>query len=1045
MRINKAPKSINFPEIEKEVSAFWDAQDIFAKSIQNRPESRKFRFYDGPPFATGLPHFGHFVPNSIKDAFPRYFTMKNHRVERRFGWDCHGLPVEMLVQKDLGLNGRADIEAYGIEKFNEACRRSVLRYAQEWRVYMKRLGRWVDSENEYRTMDKDFMESVWAVFRSLWDKGLVYKGFRVMSYSTALGSSLSNFEASLDYRDVQDPSITVKARLIDGPCAGACLLVWTTTPWTLPANLAVAIDGQGAYVEIRDSKTQEKYVLLESRLGFYWKSDSEYEVLRKFAGESIAGSRYEPFYVPTGVEHSANMHRVLAVGYVLHDTGSGAVHTAPAFGEDDYNCAQQYDLAVYDHLDANGRFVQDVPNGTQGLLFKETDKIICQDLKSRGLMFRHETYVHAYPMCYRSGTPLIYRAQPSWFVRVEAIKDKILKNNDEIRWVPAHVQTGRFGKWLENARDWNVARARYWGNPLPIWEDAETGETRCFGSVEELEKASGRTISDLHIEHLEGVEVPSLQGGRPLRRVPFVLDCWFESGSMPYAQQHFPFENVDKFHSEFPADFICEGLDQTRGWFYTLNVLSTALFDKPAFRNVVVNGLVLAEDGKKMSKSLKNYPDPMETLDQCGADSVRLYLLNSPATFGEEVRFSIENVKENTRRVLLPLWNAFSFFSTYASIDGFDPELHLQESNNELDRWILCKLQVLLQQIDDSMNRFEIAQACPLLVAFLDDLNNWYIRRNRRRFWSSDFAAHSTLFRVLTGTVQLLAPFAPFVADYFYRSLSYTKEMQATESVHLSLIPDARQLSSEESDLLERVALARRVVELGRNIRVGHKIRIRQPLANLTIGVVTESARDHILAMEGTIRDELNVKTLSITSDPSSLASVFLKPDFKVLGKKLGPAIKELQSALSQCSSEVAAQALNGEPISVGGFELQPGEYLVELRPAGNRLVATDRELVASLDPEISEELKREGLARELVSHIQRMRKVGQFEVEERIQLFVAASDLFMPGLLHSRGYIEDETLSAWADSAPVSVSERCYSETVQLDTETVSVTIWKE
>lgn len=1044
MRIDKPPKSINFPEIEKEISAFWDAHDIFKKSIERRPEARKFRFYDGPPFATGLPHFGHFVPNSIKDAFPRYFTMKNHRVERRFGWDCHGLPVEMLVQKELGLNGRAEIEAYGIDKFNEACRRSVLRYAQEWRVYMKRLGRWVDSDNEYRTMDKDFMESVWAVFKSLWDKGLVYKGFRVMSYSTALGSSLSNFEASLDYRDIQDPSVTVKAKLLDGACAGSSLLVWTTTPWTLPANMAVAVDGKGVYAHVLERGTQERFVLLESRLAAYWKTSSEYEVLGTFSGNAIAGSRYQPFYGPAEVSLTANTHRVLCVDYVLHDTGSGAVHTAPAFGEDDYNCAQQYDLPVYDHLDANGTFINDVPQGTQGLTFKEADKVISHDLKARGLMFRHDTFVHAYPMCYRSGTPLIYRAQPSWFVKVEAIKEQMLKNNEQIRWVPSHIQTGRFGKWLENARDWNVARARYWGNPLPVWEDPDSGETRCFGSVAELEEASGRSITDLHIEHLEGVEVPSLQGGRALTRVPFVLDCWFESGSMPYAQQHFPFENVEKFHSEFPADFICEGLDQTRGWFYTLTVLSAALFEQPAFRNVVVNGLVLAEDGKKMSKSLKNYPDPMETLDQCGADSVRLYLLNSPATFGEEVRFSIESVKENTRRVLLPLWNAFSFFSTYAAIDGFDPEIHLQESDHELDRWILCKLQVLLQEIDESMNRFEIAQACPLLVTYLDDLNNWYIRRNRRRFWSSDFAAHSTLFRVLTGTVQLLAPFAPFVADYFYRSLSYTTEMRATESVHLSLIPDARKLSASEMELLDRVAWARRVVELGRNIRVAHKIRIRQPLANLTVGVVTDAARAHITAMEETIKDELNVKSLSITSDPSSLASVFLKPDFKALGKKLGPAIKDLQSALSRCTPEVATSALNGETLNVEGFVLQPGEYTVELRPSGNRLVATDKELVASLDPHISEELKLEGLARELVSHIQRMRKTAQFEVEERINLHVSASELFMPGLTHSQSYIEDETLSSWAGNAPASGTARLHQETVTLDTETVSVTIWR-
>lgn len=1040
MKVVKPPKSVHFPEIEKQIADLWDAEGTFQKSIDSRPADKKYRFYDGPPFATGLPHFGHFVPNAIKDAFPRYFTMKNHRVERRFGWDCHGLPIEMLIQKELGLNGKPEIEAYGIAKFNAACRASVLRYSSEWRTYMRRLGRWVDNDNEYRTMDLSFMESVWYVFKTLWDKGLIYRGFNVMSYSAALGSSLSNFEASLDYRDIQDPSITLKAKL-GGDFAGSSLLVWTTTPWTMPANLAVAIDAKGNYAEVLEHKSGEKFIVLESRLPAYWKNPADYTVHRTFLGAKLEGQSYEPFYEhPALTDHPArsSFYKIHGVDYVLHDTGSGAVHTAPAFGEDDFNLAKQAGLPIFDHLDSGANFLHDTPKGTKGLGFKDADKIICHDLKDRGFMFRHETFVHSYPFCYRSGTPLLYRALPSWFVSVEKIKERLLANNQKINWMPEHIRDGRFGKWLENARDWNVARARYWGNPLPIWENSETGEVVCLGSVAELEKASGKKIEDLHIEHLESVEIPSAKGGAPLRRTPFVMDCWFESGSMPYAQQHYPFENVEKFRSEFPADFICEGLDQTRGWFYTLNVLATALFDEPAFKNVVVNGLILAADGKKMSKSLKNYPDPMATLDEFGADSVRLYLLNSPATFGDEVRFNVEGVKENTRRVLLPLWNAFSFFSTYAAIDDFDPEQALAPSENELDQWIMLKLNGLVQEIETAMGRYEIAKACPAIVVFLDDLNNWYIRRNRRRFWNGDLQAHANLFQVLVGVTQILAPFAPFAADYFYRALSFTKKMRETGSVHLSLLPDARVVSQAEENLLYRVDLARRVVELGRTIRVNHRIKIRQPLQDMTVGVISERDKSCLESMKATITEELNVKDLNISLDPGSLASVLIKPQFKVLGKKLGTAIKDLQTALGDASVEQQKAALAGGTIRVGGWELTPEEYSVELRPSGNRLVATDRELVASLNPEISESLRFEGIARELVSSIQKARKAANFEVEDRVELALQASAALHAALLHNKSYIEDETLSIMMES----IANPDSAESVEIEGERIEISL---
>ena len=1012
MEVQKPEKNINFPALEHEIAQKWENENTFQKSIEKRPLDNKYNFYDGPPFATGLPHFGHFVPSSIKDAFPRYFTMKGHRVERRFGWDCHGVPVELLVQKELGLNGKADIEKFGIAKFNEACRASVVRYTKEWRNYIKRLGRWVDMENEYRTMDLPFMESVWAIFKKLWDKDFIYEGKFVVSYSTALGTTLSNFEASLDYKDIQDPSLTIKTKL-KGKHSGKQLLVWTTTPWTLPANLAVAVDNKGIYAEVLDKVTNENLYILKARLSSYWPKEDSYELIREFLGQDLHGTEYEPFfdsYIKTAGE---NAFKVYGTNYVLHDTGTGAVHTAPAFGEDDFHAAKQYGLPIIDHLNTNGQFLEGILPELTNLDFKAGDKIIIQHLKKLGFIFKHETFVHSYPHCYRSGVPLMYRAVPSWFVKVEQKRDLLLKINEQINWVPEHIKHGRFGKWLENARDWNIGRSRYWGNPIPVWENKQTGEYLCLGSVAELEQHANKKITDLHMEFIDDIEIPSQKHpGTVLKRVPFVLDCWFESGSMPYAQHHYPFERAEEFPALFPADFICEGLDQTRCWFYNLTLLSAFLYGTPAFKNVVVNGLVLAEDGKKMSKSLKNYPDPMATLDEFGADSVRLFLLSSPVTTAEEVRFSVEGVKESTRRILLPLWNAYSFFATYASLDHFDPENHIEESKHDLDVWIILRLNQLTNTVDECMNSYQIAQVAPALVEFLDDLNNWYIRRSRRRFWDSDKNAYSTLYAVLLRTTQLLAPFAPFSAEYFFSKLALTKEYQQTESVHLSLLPQAKKLTQQEQQLLTEVAIARRVVELGRTIRVTHKIKNRQPLSLITVGVLSVDMSNQIMKMQAVICEELNVKSVKVTLDPSALAKIFVKPNFKVLGKSLGDKIKDLQASLVHLSQENALKALKKETIQVGDYVLDAEKLIVELRPSGSHLVASDSEIVAALNPEITEELKMEGIARELISLIQKARKSANFNVEDRIKLQINCSSKLYDAILQNKEYIEDETLS---------------------------------
>ncbi len=1039
MQVEKPAKGIDFPAVEREMLKKWDNENIFQRSISERPQNKKYNFYDGPPFATGLPHFGHFVPSSVKDAFPRYFTMKGYRVERRFGWDCHGVPVELLVQKELGLNGKLDIEKFGIPQFNQECRKSVDRYTKEWRNYIRRLGRWVDMDDEYRTMDPGFMESVWNVIHRLWNKGLIYEGKFVVSYSTALGTTLSNFEASQDYRDIQDPSLTIKAKL-KGKHSGKSILVWTTTPWTLPANFAIAIDAKAIYAEVHDSISNENYYILKDRISFYWPKENTFKIVREFIGEELVNTSYEPFFDSWVEKGGKNAFKVYGTNYVLHDTGTGAVHTAPAFGEDDFNAAKEHHLPIFDHLDSNGKFIEGNLHELVGLDFKAGDKIIIANLKKQGFVFKHETFVHSYPHCYRSGVPLMYRAVPSWFVKIQENRDLLLKMNSEINWVPEHIKTGRFGKWLENARDWNIGRSRYWGNPIPIWKNEETGEEICIGSIAELQKYSDKKITDLHMEFIDNILIPSEKHpGTLLKRVPFVLDCWFESGSMPYAQHHYPFKREKEFKSLFPADFICEGLDQTRGWFYTLTLLSSLLFEKPAFKNVVVNGLILAEDGRKMSKSLKNYPDPMGTLDEFGADSVRLFLLSSPATVGEEVRFSIEGVKESTRRVLLPLWNAYAFFATYASIDKWDPETHSLESKNQLDKWILLRLNELIKNVDESMNSYQIAKVAPAIIEFFDDLNNWYIRRSRRRFWESNNEAYSTLYKVLLQATQILAPFAPFTAEHFFGKLDLTKELKNAGSVHLTILPTYKETSIEEEELLKEVSISRRVVELGRTIRVTHRLKNRQPLQKLTVGVLSKEFGTQILKLKDVICEELNVKDVAITYDPSELAKIIVKPNFKVLGKSLGDRIKELQYLLSDLSQENAVKALRKETIHIKDFKLTPDTITVELRPSGNNLVATDAEIVAALDPLITDELRLEGIARELVSVVQKARKSADFNVEDKMYLFVVASSALTKAILSNRKYIEEETLSQIVDKLP---SESKYSTELECEGEKISISM---
>lgn len=1021
MKVEKPTQEAHFPTIEQEILKTWDNNRTFQKSVESRPSDKHYNFYDGPPFATGLPHYGHLLAGSIKDAFPRFFTMKGYRVERRFGWDCHGLPIELLIQKELGLTGRKEIQDFGVAKFNDACRKSVLRYTKEWREYVKKSGRWVDMENEYRTMDKDYMESVWAVFKILWDKKLVYQGKKILSYSPELASSLSNSEASMNYKDIQDPSITVRAKLIDGPFDNTNLLVWTTTPWTLLANVAVAVDPKSEYSLIEVKESGERLIIHQARVSEYFKKPEAYELIKTISGRELVSLSYEPFFPYFKDQRNERCHRIYAADFVTADTGTGAVHIAPNFGEDDFNLSKEVGLPLIDHLDHNGCFISGGLESVTGKFFKDGDKLISQDLKNRGLMFRHDTFVHSYPHCYRSEKPLIYRAMPSWFVDVTKIKASLLEHAKSINWVPLHLKEGRFGKWLENAKDWNIARERYWGTPIPIWLN-DAGEIKIIGSIAELQEFSSQPIDDIHIDSIDHIEIPSETGGPNLKRVPYVFDCWFESGSMPYAQMHFPFENAEDFKDRFPADFICEGLDQTRCWFYYLTVLSVGALDKPAFKNVVVNGILLAEDGHKMSKSLKNFPDPMLTVDSHGADAMRLAMLNSPASAAEELRFSVNSVKEVTRRMLLPLWNAYSFFATYGNLIEYDPETHKAENQSPqvLDQWILIRLNELVRQVDQEMSAYRLAKVAPAILDFLDDLNNWYIRRNRRRFWEGDLDAFNTLYDVLLKTCQLLAPLAPFLSDYIFRKLSLTPDLRDIDGVHLTNFPQAKELSEAEQELLTRVDTIRQAVELGRSIRKTHQIKNRQPLKEMTVGVVNVDKGRYLTEMEEVVKDELNIKKLSVTSDPSQLAQVVVKPNFKVMGKIFGKRMKEVQAKLKDLPSELAERAFAGEAITLDGDVLEPHMLQIELTGRNDRLVAANSQMVAALDQEINDDLKREGLARELVSLIQKSRKLAGLAVEDRIDLSITPkndSEILGKVVEEHGDYISQETLALFATS----------------------------
>ncbi|MDF2576955.1 MAG: ileS [Chlamydiales bacterium] len=1005
---------LSFPQIEEKVLRNWEQENTFQRSIDQRKEAPLFVSYDGPPFATGLPHYGHLLAGTIKDVVFRYKTMRGYCVPRRFGWDCHGLPVEQEIEKEYKLSGSQAIEAYGIAQFNEACRKIVLRYTNEWKTTVNRMGRWVDFSQNYHTMDLNFMESVWAIFKTLYEKGLIYEGFKVMPFSAKLGTPLSNFEAGENYKDVDDPSLTVKFRVLNEE--NTFFLAWTTTPWTLYSNLALGVGAEINYVKVLDHKSQQILILAQDRLTAYYKENEEYTIQTSFLGKELADKRYEPLFPHFANHAEKGAFRAIIADFVSTTDGTGIVHLAPAFGESDFYACRQVGIDLVCPVNNNGAFTAEVPEH-EGKFVKDADSEIIRYLKTQGKVLTHTTIRHRYPFCYRSDTPLIYRAISTWFVAVEKIKEKLLASNESINWIPNHIKHGRFGKWLEGARDWAISRNRYWGTPIPIWRAAD-GELHVMGSVAELEQLTGQKVADLHRHYID--DLTFVKNGKTFQRIKEVFDCWFESGSMPYAQNHYPFENQELFKKTFPADFIVEGLDQTRGWFYTLTILATALFDQTAFKNVIVNGIILAEDGNKMSKRLKNYPDPELVISRYGADAIRLYMLNSPAVKAEDLRFSERGVELVLRQVMIPLWNAYQgFFITYARIYNWKPqEVAFKQPQGVMDRWILSLSQKLIADVANAMDQYDLSRAVGPFVDFIDQLTNWYIRRCRRRFWDDQHSsdrneAFSTLYQVLLTICQVAAPFIPFITEAIYRNL---RTIQSPDSVHLCEYPTYNE-SARDIDLEQAMALVQRVTSLGHALRKEHKLKVRQPLPELTIITSDHDVLTFLQKQQQLVADELNVKKIVFSTDEQEFVSLVAKPNFRLLGKKVGKQMRAVQDAIAQFTYQQLNVLQQGKNLTIivegEQIELSPEEIVVERVVKGQQIAANEGVLTVVLNTQLTEELIIEGLAREIVNKVNTLRKELDFAVTDRIKLIVdTTSTLVKISLEKYQSYISHEVLA---------------------------------
>lgn len=1022
--------SPNFPKEEEEVLKRW--RDIGAFQRQNELSSGRPRwtFYDGPPFATGLPHYGHLLAGTIKDCMTRWAVAKGFSVERRFGWDCHGLPIEHEIDKKLGMSGREAVEKIGIAAYNSECRSIVQRYSTEWRETIDRLGRWIDFDDDYKTMDTKFMESVWYVFKQIFDKGAVYKGYRVMPCSTVLQTPLSNFEASSNYADVQDPSVVVTFPLLSDP-EQTCLLAWTTTPYTLPSHTALAVHPDLEYVNILDEASGKNYILLEAGLKFLYKDPkkAKYKVVKKLHGKDMLGWRYKPLYEYFYDRFKNYGFRVLNDTYVSSDAGVGVVHQAQGFGADDYRVGMEAGVISQDRLppvpiNDSGRFTAEVPD-YEGQYFKDANKAIIKDLKSRGRLIVDNHLTHSVPLCPRSDTPLIYRAVPSWFIKVTDYIPQLLESVADTRWVPGFVKDQRFRVWLENAHDWGVSRSRFWGCPLNLFVSDDGEEVVCVGSIQELKELSKYEgdLSDIHRDKIDHITIPSKQGRGQLRRVPDVFDCWFESGSMPYGSSHYPFENVDHFKAGFPGDFIAEGLDQTRGWFYSLTVIGTILFGKSPFRNCIVNGTVLAEDGKKMSKRLKNYPDPKLVMDRYSCDSLRLYLINSPVVRAEPLKFKEAGVKDMISQVLLPMWNSYRFFEDQVllvkkteNVDFvWNPELE-KESTNVMDRWILANIQSLLKFVNDELNAYRLYTVVPRLLDLLDSTTNWYIRFNRRRLKGESGVAETTqalntLFEVLFTLCKGLAPFMPFLTDNIYqRLLPYIPESLQGEdprSVHFLPFPEVRE-ELFDTVIERQVKRMQTCIELGRVSRERRTVALKQPLKSMTIIHNDEEYLADLQLLQQYICDELNVLEIVFSSDEEKYNVQYsVSADWPVLGRKFKKESQKLKKALPTLSSDTVREFTKTKSINVNGIMLGEDDLIVkrglkEDEASKNLESNTDNEVLTLLDVTIDSDLAKAGIAREIMTRVQKLRKKANLVPTDDVKMeYKVLSDPDNTGIEH--------------------------------------------
>lgn len=1023
MTNGRGTTSPSFPELEQEVLKYWEEHETFKKSVAQREDAEEYVFYDGPPFANGLPHYGHLLTGYVKDIVPRFRTMMGYKVDRRFGWDTHGLPAELEAEKQLGIKNRTEIDDMGLAEFNAYCKKSVLKYTQEWKDYVTRQGRWVDFDNGYKTLDIGYMESVLWAFKTLYDKGLIYKGFRVLPYSWAEHTPLSNQETHLDdsYKMRQDPALTVAMPLcipadhpLSGtPFDGAAALIWTTTPWTLPSNLAIAVHPNETYlvVEVAGEKAPAQFagsrvVLAEARLSAYSRElGKKPKVMARVTGSELAGLSYTPVF--NYFADNANSFQILLADYVTMDSGTGVVHQAPAFGEDDMNTCNKYDIPLVIPVDMDGKFISEVPE-YEGLLVFDANPHIIKDIKGLGRVFRQETIDHSYPHSWRSGEPLIYMALPSWFVAVTKFRDRMVElNHDDITWIPSHIRDGQFGKWLSNARDWNISRNRYWGAPIPVWEsdDPNYPRTDVYGSLDELERDFGVRPTNLHRPDIDQLVRPNPDdptGKSMMRRVPEVLDCWFESGSMPYAQVHYPFENKEWFESHYPGDFIVEYIGQTRGWFYTLHVLATALFDKPSYKAVVAHGIVLGNDGLKMSKSKGNYPNVNEVFDRDGSDAMRWFLMSSPILRGGNLVVTEQGIRDGVRQALLPLWNTYSFFQMYASEEA----TFRTDSANVLDRYILAKLAETRDVLTEQMMTTDIANACETLRLFIDALTNWYVRRSRARFWEGEESsqdakdAFDTLYTVLEVTCRLAAPLLPFASEVIWRGLT------GGESVHLTDWPES-DLLPHDAELVAAMDRVRVVCSTISSIRKAHKLRVRLPLLSATV------AAPHVDALApftDIIAEEMNLREVKLTDDVASYGEFQLQVNAKVAAPRLRGDVQKAIKAAKAGDYEVHADGT----ATVGGIELKDTEYmqrLVAQNPDSTAALPDGKGLVI-LDMTLNDDLESEGWAKDRIREIQDARRAAGLEVSDRISLTMGVPEKLRTWAERHRDLISGEVLA---------------------------------